>query len=71
MNTNKNSSNNKTLEKDKKILNLIPSDDSENTPTDARNPGLDFSLDLISGISVNRSGVERRCNSYGYIHPQL
>ena len=27
MNTNKNSSNNKTLEKDKKILNLIPSDD--------------------------------------------
>lgn len=65
MNTNKNSSNNKTLEKDKKILNLIPSDDSENTPTVARNPGIDFSLDLISGISVNRSGVERRCNSYG------
>ena len=65
MNTNKNSSKNKTLEKDKKILNLIPSDDPENTQTDVRNPGIDFSLDLISGISVNRSGVERRCNSYG------
>ena len=65
MNTNKNSTKNEALQEDKKILNLVESDEIENTHSDLRNPGIDFSLDLISSISVNRSAVERRCANYG------
>ena len=65
MNTNKNSTKNEALQKDKKILNLVESDEIETTHSDLRNPGIDFSLDLISSISVNRSAVERRCANYG------
>jgi len=65
MNTNKNSTKNEALQEDKKILNLVESDEIETTQSDLRNPGVDFSLDLISSISVNRSAVERRCANYG------
>jgi deoxyribose-phosphate aldolase len=65
MNTNKNSTKNEALQEDKKILNLVESDEIETTHSDSRNPGIDFSLDLISSISVNRSAVERRCANYG------
>ena len=65
MNTNKNSTKNEALQEDKKILNLVESDEIETTHSDLRNPGIDFSLDLISSISVNRSAVERRCANYG------
>ena len=65
MNTNKNSTKNEALHEDKKILNLVESDEIETTHSDLRNPGIDFSLDLISSISVNRSAVERRCANYG------
>ena len=65
MNTNKNSTKNVALQEDKKILNLVESDEIETTHSDLRNPGIDFSLDLISSISVNRSAVERRCANYG------
>ena len=65
MNTNKNSTKNEALQEDKKILNLVESEEIETTHSDLRNPGIDFSLDLISSISVNRSAVERRCATYG------
>ena len=65
MNTNKNSTKNEALQEDKKILNLVESYEIETTHSDLRNPGIDFSLDLISSISVNRSAVERRCANYG------
>ena len=65
MNTNKNSTKNEALQEDKKILNLVESDEIETTHSDLRNPGIDFSLDLISSISVNRSAVERRCANFG------
>ena len=65
MNTNKNSTKNEALQEDKKILKLVESDEIETTHSDLRNPGIDFSLDLISSISVNRSAVERRCANYG------
>lgn len=65
MNTNKNSTKNEALQEDKKILNLVESDEIETTHSDLRNPGIDFSLDLISSISVNRSAVDRRCANYG------
>ena len=65
MNINKNSTKNESLQEDKKILNLVESDEIETTHSDLRNPGIDFSLDLISSISVNRSAVERRCANYG------
>ena len=65
MNTNKNSTKNEALQEDKKILNLVESDEIKTTHSDLRNPGIDFSLDLISSISVNRSAVERRCANYG------
>ena len=65
MNTNKNSTKNEALQEDKKILNLVESDEIETTHSDLRNPGIDFSLDLISSISVNRSAVERTCANYG------
>ena len=65
MNTNKNSTKNEVLQEDKKILNLVESDEIKTTHSDLRNPGIEFSLDLISSISVNRSAVERRCANYG------
>ena len=65
MNTNKNSTKNEALQEDKKILNLVESEEIETTHSDLRNPGIDFSLNLISSISVNRSAVERRCANYG------
>ena len=65
MNTNKNSTKNQKLQEDKKILNLVGSGEIETDAGNLRNPGIDFSLDMISNISVNRSAVERRCGSYG------
>ena len=65
MNTNKNLTTDGKFQKDKKILNLVGSDDSKTTHNDLRNPGMEFSLDIISSISVNRSAVERRCSNYG------
>jgi len=65
MNTNKHLINNQNTQQDKKILNLVGSGKSEPTDQNMRNPGLDFNLDMVSSISVNRSAVERRCSSYG------
>ena len=65
MNTNKNLTKDGKFQKDKKILNLVGSDDSKTTHNNLRNLGMEFSLDLISSISVNRSAVERRCSNYG------
>ena len=65
MNTNKNSTKNQKLQEDKKILSLLGSGETETDEANLRNPGIDFSLDMISNISVNRSAVERRCGSYG------
>ena len=65
MNTNKNSTKDEKLQDDKKVLNLVGSNELETNHSDLRNPGMEFSLDFISSISVNRSAVERRCASYG------
>jgi len=65
MNTNNNSTKDQKLQPDKKVLNLVESEEFETNQGNLRNPGIDFSLDLVSNISVNRSAVERRCSSYG------
>ena len=53
------------FKKIRKFLILLGLTSSETTHNDLRNPGMEFSLDLISSISVNRSAVERRCSNYG------
>ena len=65
MNTNKHSTKTQNTQLDKKILNLVDSDELENSDDNLRNPGVDFSLDMLSNISINRSAVERRCSDYG------
>ena len=65
MNTNKHSTKTQNTQLDKKILNLVDSDELENSDDNFRNPGVDFSLDMLSNISINRSAVERRCSDYG------
>ena len=51
--------------KDNKVINLVDSDQIEEHKDNIRNPGIDFKLDKISSISINRSAVERRCSNYG------
>ena len=52
---------------DKKIIaypkmNLVGSSDADSKIK--RNPGIEFNIDRISNITVNRSAVERRCAGY-------
>lgn len=49
---------------DKKIISYITADIEDHSNT-KRNPGMDFQLDKISNISINRSAIERRCKNYG------
>ena len=49
---------------DKKVISYITADIKDHSNT-KRNPGMDFKLDKITNISVNRSAVERRCTNYG------
>ena len=65
MNTNKHTINSQNAQQNMKILNLVSSSESESSDENMRNPGLDFNLDMVSSISINRSAVERRCSSYG------
>jgi|TARA_B110000459_G_scaffold106197_1_gene117957 deoxyribose-phosphate aldolase len=55
--------NNEPLE-DKKIISYITSENLNHADA-KRNPGMDFRLDKISNISINRSAIERRCKNYG------
>ena len=45
--------------------NLVDSEHLKKSSEIIRNPGMDFSLDKISNITINRSAVERRCSNYG------
>ena len=45
--------------------NLVDSEHLKKSSEIIRNPGMDFSLDKISNITINRSAVERRCFNYG------
>ena len=49
---------------DKKVISYITADIEDHLNT-KRNPGMDFQLDKISSISINRSAIERRCKNYG------
>ena len=72
MNTNKLNTKSAVTDKeltghDKKIIaypkmNLVGSSDADSKIK--RNPGIDFNIDRISNITVNRSAVERRCAGY-------
>jgi len=53
------------FKKIRKFLILLGLTIQKTTHNNLRNPGMEFSLDLISSISVNRSAVERRCSNYG------
>ena len=44
--------------------NLVDSEHLKKSSEIIRNPGMDFSLDKISNITINRSAVERRCSNY-------
>ena len=57
----------KSQEDDKVISypNLVDSEHLKKSSEIIRNPGMDFSLDKISNITINRSAVERRCSNYG------
>ena len=65
MNTKINSTNNLDSLEDNKIINLVDSYPIEEHKDNKRNPGIDFRLDEISSISINKSAVERRCSNYG------
>ena len=65
MNTKTSSPNNLDSLKDNKVINLVNSAQLEEIKDNTRNPGLDFRLDEISSISINKSAVERRCSNYG------
>lgn len=65
MNTKINSTNNLDSLEDNKIINLVDSHPIEEHKDNIRNPGIDFRLDEISSISINKSAVERRCSNYG------
>ena len=49
---------------DKKVISYMTAD-IEDHSNSKRNPGMDFQLDKISSISINRSAIERRCKNYG------
>ena len=55
---------NRRANQDKKIISYITADIEDHSNT-KRNPGMDFQLDKISSISINRSAIERRCKNYG------
>ena len=55
---------NNEANQDKKVISYITADIEDHSNT-KRNPGMDFKLDKITNISVNRSAVERRCTNYG------
>ena len=53
---------------DSKVIsypNLVGSEDLKENSGVTRNPGMDFKLDKISNIAINKSAVERRCSNYG------
>ena len=55
-------------QKDSKVIsypNLVGSEDLKENSGVTRNPGMDFKLDKISNIAINKSAVERRCSNYG------
>ena len=69
MNTNQMNNKNTAIDnhganQDKKIISYIKADIEDHSNT-KRNPGMDFQLDKISNISINRSAIERRCKNYG------
>ena len=69
MNTNQMNNKNTAIDnhkanQDKKVISYITADIEDHLNT-KRNPGMDFQLDKISSISINRSAIERRCKNYG------
>ncbi len=55
-------------QEDSKVIsypNLVGSEDLKENSGVTRNPGMDFKLDKISNIAINKSAVERRCSNYG------
>ena len=68
MKVNKNTTNVDSKSKDNKVITYPNSDNSTGLTDESniiRNPGMKFSLNKISNISINRSAVERRCSNYG------
>ncbi len=68
MNINKNNSKAHSPHEGNKVIaypNLVESGHLKESSEIIRNPGMDFKLDKISNISINRSAVERRCSNYG------
>lgn len=68
MNMNKNITKAQIPQEDSKIIsypNLVGSEDLKENSGVTRNPGMDFKLDKISNIAINKSAVERRCSNYG------
>ena len=69
MNTNQMNNKNTAIDnhesnQDMKVISYITADIEDRSNT-KRNPGIDFQLDKISSISINRSAIERRCANYG------
>ena len=69
MNTNQMNNKNTAIDnheanQDMKVISYITADIEDRSNT-KRNPGMDFQLDKISSISINRSAIERRCANYG------
>ena len=68
MNMNKNITKAQISQEDSKVIsypNLVGSEDLKENSGVTRNPGMDFKLDKISNIAINKSAVERRCSNYG------
>ena len=68
MNMNKNITKAQISQEDSKVIsypNLVGSEDLKENSAVTRNPGMDFKLDKISNIAINKSAVERRCSNYG------
>ena len=65
MNTKTSSPDNLDSLKDNKVINRVESAQLEEIKDNTRNAGLDFRLDEIASISINKSAVERRCSNYG------
>ncbi|MGY8873817.1 MAG: deoxyribose-phosphate aldolase [Gammaproteobacteria bacterium] len=65
---NKNITKAQISQEDSKVIsypNLVGSEDLKENSGVTRNPGMDFKLDKISNIAINKSAVERRCSNYG------
>ncbi len=68
MNMNNNITKAQISQEDSKVIsypNLVGSEDLKENSGVTRNPGMDFKLDKISNIAINKSAVERRCSNYG------